>query len=135
MKIVYEHPYVVRLCHWLTAISVTVLIGSGIEIFRAFPSFGAKIPERDVVQAPSWIGFGGWLGGALQLHFTFLWIFAATGVLYVTYQLATGNYKQVTFASSMSERFGPCFGTTFSLDQKHKSTGHTRHSRSSLTRR
>ena len=99
-SVVYEHPYIVRLCHWLTAIALSIMTGSGIEIFRAFPSFGAKIPERDVVNVPSWFGFGGWLGGALQLHFTFMWIFAGTGLLYVVYQITSRNYRQVLFAPS-----------------------------------
>ena len=47
---VYEHPFVVRLCHWLNAISLFVMVGSGLQIFRAFPSFGAKIPQKDLAQ-------------------------------------------------------------------------------------
>jgi len=94
----YEHPYVVRLCHWLSAISLSVMIGSGIEIFRAFPSFGAKIPQHDLVEVPSWLAFGGWLGGALQLHLTFMWLFAGSGALYVIYQIWSRNYRQVLFA-------------------------------------
>jgi Ni,Fe-hydrogenase I cytochrome b subunit len=39
----YEHPYVVRLCHWLSAISLTVMIGSGIEI-PCVPEFRGKDP-------------------------------------------------------------------------------------------
>ena len=35
---VYEHPFVVRLCHWVNAISLFVMVGSGFQIFRAFPS-------------------------------------------------------------------------------------------------
>jgi Ni,Fe-hydrogenase I cytochrome b subunit len=27
-----EHPAVVRLCHWLAALAVTILIASGLEI-------------------------------------------------------------------------------------------------------
>ena len=27
---VYEHPLVVRICHWLNAISLFVMIGSGL---------------------------------------------------------------------------------------------------------
>ena len=38
-----------------------------------------------------------------------MWMFAATGVLYFTYQLATGNYKQVTFASSDVREVWPVF--------------------------
>ena len=36
---VYEHPFLVRLCHWLNAMSLFVMVGSGLQIFRAFPEF------------------------------------------------------------------------------------------------
>ena len=95
---VYEHPWVVRLCHWTNAIALTVLTLSGLRIFAAFPSFGSKIPERDLIEAvPRAITIGGWLGGALRWHFTFMWIFAVGGALYVISQLATGHYRTVTF--------------------------------------
>jgi thiosulfate reductase cytochrome b subunit len=71
------------------------MIGSGIEIFRAFPSFGSKLPQHDLIDVPGWMGFGDWLGGALQLHFTFMWLFTAVGVAYVLYQFVSGNYRQV----------------------------------------
>lgn len=48
----YEHPLVVRLCHWVNAVSLFVMVGSGLQIFRAFPSFGAKIPQRDLLDWP-----------------------------------------------------------------------------------
>ena len=69
---VYEHPFVVRLCHWLNAISLFVMVGSGLQIFRAFPSFGAKIPQKDLLNWPKAFALGGWLGGALQWHLTFM---------------------------------------------------------------
>jgi thiosulfate reductase cytochrome b subunit len=40
---------------------------------------------------------GGWLGGALQWHFAFMWIFIGTGIVYLGYQLFSGHYKQVLF--------------------------------------
>ncbi|MGH7889568.1 MAG: cytochrome b/b6 domain-containing protein, partial [Thermodesulfobacteriota bacterium] len=40
---------------------------------------------------------GGWLGGALQWHLTFVWIYTVTGVVYLVYQLASGHYKRVLF--------------------------------------
>ena len=49
---VYEHPLVVRLCHWVNAVSLFVMVGSGLQIFRAFPSFGAKIPQKDLLDWP-----------------------------------------------------------------------------------
>ena len=60
---VYEHPFVVRLCHWLNAVALFVMIGSGLQIFRAFPSFGAKIPQKDLINWPESFAIGGWLGG------------------------------------------------------------------------
>ena len=92
-----EHPWVVRFCHWLNAVSIFVLVTSGLRIFRAFPSFGPKVPQNNLVDIPKALTLGGWLGGALQWHFTFMWIFAGTGVLYVAYEFGSGHYKTVLF--------------------------------------
>src|SRR5271163_4875348 len=62
---VYEHSFVVRLCHWVNAVALFVMIGSGLQIFRAFPSFGAKIPQKDLLNWPKAFALGGWLYGAL----------------------------------------------------------------------
>jgi thiosulfate reductase cytochrome b subunit len=83
---IYEHPYLVRITHWVSALSVIVMIFSGLQIFRAFPSFGAKLPQQDLTQVPAWLGLGGWLGGALQWHLTFMWPLIAAGVVYIVYQ-------------------------------------------------
>ena len=94
---VYEHPFIVRLCHWINTISLFVMIGSGLQIFRAFPSFGAKIPQKNLFNWPEAFALGGWLGGALQWHLTFMWIYLGTGLLYVGFQVFSGNYRQVLF--------------------------------------
>ena len=80
-RAVYEHPLPVRLCHWANAISLFVMVGSGLQIFRAFPSFGAKIPQKDLLNWPKSFATGGWLGGALQWHLTFMWIYIVTGMI------------------------------------------------------
>jgi len=92
---VYEHTAIVRVCHWLTAISLPVLTFSGVEILRAFPSFGSKVPQVNAINLPPSVGLGGWLGGALQWHFTFMWLFAAAGLFYVGHQLSSGRWRQV----------------------------------------
>ena len=94
-RAVYEHPLAVRICHWVNAISLFVMVGSGLQIFRAFPSFGAKIPQKDLLHWPKAFAIGGWLGGALQWHLTFVWIYLATGLIYLGYQIFSGNYRQV----------------------------------------
>lgn len=97
VPVAYEHPWVVRICHWLNTLSLFVLIGSGLRIFIAFPSFGPKIPQRNFLEVPKVFTIGGWLGGALQWHFTFMWIFVGTGLLYLLYQFLSGNFREVLF--------------------------------------
>jgi Ni/Fe-hydrogenase b-type cytochrome subunit len=93
----YEHPWVVRLTHWVSAVSLVILTLSGLRIFSAFPSFGPKQPEADLFDTSHLVTLGGWLGGALRWHFTFMWIFMASGVLYVAYQLVSRHYRTVLF--------------------------------------
>src|ERR1700739_1157366 len=76
----YEHPWPVRFCHWLNAVSLFVMAGSGLQIFRAFPSFGPKIPQHDLLNVPKSLALGGWLAGALQWHLTFAWCYVPPGV-------------------------------------------------------
>ncbi len=97
-RAIYEHPWAVRFSHWANAVTVTVLAMSGLQIFSAFPSFGPKIPQVNLIDAvPEALALGGWLAGALQWHFTFMWIFAGTGVLYLTTQVTSGHYRTVLF--------------------------------------
>ena len=79
VRAAYEHPLAIRITHWVNAISLFVMVTSGLRIFRAFPSFGPKIPEKVLLDIPKSLTLGGWLGGALQWHFTFMWFFAASG--------------------------------------------------------
>ncbi len=93
----YEHPWAVRFCHWLNTVSLLVMAASGLRIFAAFPSFGAKVPEKDLFVVPKLLTLGGWLGGALQWHMTFAWIYIATGIVYAGYEAFSGNFRQVLF--------------------------------------
>lgn len=45
-----------------------MLIGSGLQIFTAFPSFGPRIPQQDPLRVPAALRIGGWLAGALMWH-------------------------------------------------------------------
>jgi thiosulfate reductase cytochrome b subunit len=47
---------------------------------------------------PSIVRIGGWLGGALQWHFTFAWLLVAAMVIYFAYQIVSDNLRQVMFA-------------------------------------
>jgi len=56
----FEHPWAVRFCHWSNAVAMTILTLSGLRIFSAFPSFGSKIPQHDLIEAvPQAVTLGG----------------------------------------------------------------------------
>ena len=90
-----EHPWIVRFTHWLNAVSLLVMTASGWQIFMAFPSFGDKIPQMDLLHVPDFMQLGGWLGGALQWHYSFAFLFTATGLAYLVYLFSTGHWRQV----------------------------------------
>jgi Ni/Fe-hydrogenase b-type cytochrome subunit len=97
VRAAYEHPLPIRITHWVNAISLFVMVTSGLRIFRAFPSFGPKIPEKILFEVPKSLTLGGWLGGALQWHFTFMWFFAGSGLFYVASQFISGHYRTMVF--------------------------------------
>lgn len=106
---VFEHPAVVRWTHWVSGVAVIVLIASGMQIFFAFPSFGSKVPEKDLFRIPRHgsvtsiggvfrgLSLGHWLAGAEKWHFTFMWLFIASGVVYVAHELITGRWRKSLF--------------------------------------
>ena len=123
-RAVYEHPWFVRFLHWSNAIALIVMVSSGLQIFSAFPSFGAKIPQRDLIEAvPEAITLGGWLGGALQWHFTFMWVFAIGGMWYVAAQLATGHVRTVIFTRRDVSGVWPMARHYFLFGPKPRATG------------
>ena len=95
-----EHPRLVRLAHWLNAVTVMVMTMSGLQIFAAFPSFGPKIPQSDLIDVPEMFRLGGWLGGALQWHYAFAWVFTLTGIVYVSYLALSGRWRRVVLRPS-----------------------------------
>lgn len=119
-KAAYEHSLAIRVTHWLNAIALFVMAGSGLRIYLAFPAFGDKLPPHDFIRFPARYTIGGWLGGALQWHFTFMWLFVGSGLVYVFYQLSTGNWRQVLFAPRDVAGVWPMFRHYFLFGPKPK---------------
>ena len=83
------HPVWVRLTHWINAVAMLIMIGSGWRIFNASPLFAFAFP-------PS-ITLGGDLAGALLWHFAAMWLFAANGLIYLTLGFLTGRFRRKFF--------------------------------------
>lgn len=80
------HPLPVRIAHWLNAVAVICMIGSGWRIYNASPLFDFSFP--------AWLTLGDWLGGALAIHFAAMWLLATNFAFYVVYGLATGHLRR-----------------------------------------
>lgn len=80
------HPAWVRVCHWVNALAVLVMIGSGWQIYDASPLFGFTFPKS--------IALGRWLGGGLLWHFAAMWLLIVNGLVYLTLGIATGRFRR-----------------------------------------
>lgn len=80
------HPGWVRICHWINALAILVMIGSGWQIFNASPLFDFTFPRS--------IALGQWLGGAIQWHFAAMWVLAINGLVYVTLGIVTSRFRR-----------------------------------------
>jgi thiosulfate reductase cytochrome b subunit len=80
------HPRWVRLTHWVNALAMVVMIGSGWEIYNASPLFPFVFPRG--------ITLGGWLAGALLWHFAAMWLLAVNGLIYLLLGIATGRFRR-----------------------------------------
>ena len=94
------HPLLLRLMHWVNAVAVVMMIGSGWRIYDNDPIFPA-------INFPVFATLGGepaltyrlhgdaGFGNALLWHFAFMWLVVANGAAYVTYGLVTGRFRRM----------------------------------------
>ena len=95
---VQYHAWPVRVTHWIMALSILVMIGSGWRIYNSEPLFGFEFPV--------WMTFGGWpevsqhwhneegLAGALQWHFAAMWLLFVNLLVYLVYGLTSGHFRR-----------------------------------------
>jgi thiosulfate reductase cytochrome b subunit len=91
------HPAWVRVCHWVNAIAILMMIGSGWQIYDASPLFNFTFPRS--------IALGGWLAGARHWHFAAMWLLIINGLVYVTLGLVTGRFRRKLLPIYPSEIF------------------------------
>jgi thiosulfate reductase cytochrome b subunit len=81
------HPRWVRITHWVNALAIFMMIGSGWQIYDASPLFR-------FIYFPSQLALGQWLAGALLWHFAAMWLLVINGIIYVTLGIATGRFRR-----------------------------------------
>ena len=85
------HPLWVRVSHWINAVAILIMIGSGWQIYDASP-----LPLFNFT-FPTTITLGGWLAEGIAWHLAGMWLFVSNGIVYVTLGLATGRFRAKLF--------------------------------------
>jgi thiosulfate reductase cytochrome b subunit len=81
------HPRWVRITHWVNALAMFMMIGSGWQIYDASPLFR-------FIYFPTQLALGQWLAGALLWHFAAMWLLVINGIVYVTLGITTGRFRR-----------------------------------------
>jgi thiosulfate reductase cytochrome b subunit len=84
------HPLWVRVTHWINALAILMMIGSGWQIYDASPLFR-------FLEFPMQVTLGGWLAGGLLWHFAAMWLLVINGIVYVTLGIVTGRFRRKLF--------------------------------------
>ncbi|MBB2156788.1 cytochrome b/b6 domain-containing protein [Gluconacetobacter diazotrophicus] len=77
---------VIRITHWIGALSMLVMIGSGWQIYNASPILPFTFPP--------WMTLGGWLAGGIAWHFAAMWTLMGAGLVYVAYGVVSGHFRR-----------------------------------------
>ncbi len=90
------HPRWVRVTHWVNALAMFMMIGSGWQIYDASPLFS-------FIYFPRHLALGEWLAGALLWHFAAMWLLILNGIAYITLGIATGRFRRKLFPIRFGE--------------------------------
>jgi thiosulfate reductase cytochrome b subunit len=81
------HPLPVRIMHWINAVAIFIMIGSGWKIYNDDILFSfLRFPDAIVI--------GKWAQYGLQWHFFGMWIFVLNGLAYLSYGIVSGRFWQ-----------------------------------------
>jgi thiosulfate reductase cytochrome b subunit len=90
------HPLPLRIMHWINAVAVFIMIGSGWKIYNDDVIFG-------ILHFPDSLVIGKWAQHGLQWHFFGMWIFVLNGLAYLSYGVVTGRFRRKLFPISIRE--------------------------------
>lgn len=82
------HPWPIRVMHWINAVAMFIMIGSGWKIYNDEVIFGW-------LHFPEYLTIGRWAQHGLQFHFFGMWIIFLNGIAYVTYGFMTGRFRRM----------------------------------------
>ena len=83
------HPRYVRICHWVNALAILLMVTSGWRIYNASPIFSFLFPKS--------ITIGGWLGGGILWHFAAMWLLVTNALIYLMVNILSGRMQSKFF--------------------------------------
>jgi thiosulfate reductase cytochrome b subunit len=95
------NPLIPRLCHWVNALAIFIMVGSGWRIYNSDPIVPALIPYfnhhytlgGDFELSFKLHGEPG-LAGATLWHFAGMWLLVTNFLVYVAYGLVSGRFRR-----------------------------------------
>jgi len=81
------HPAALRAMHWINAVAMIILIGSGWKIYNDEVLFGW-------LHFPDWMTIGIYAQHGLQWHFFAMWVLMINGLCYLAYGFYTGRFRR-----------------------------------------
>jgi thiosulfate reductase cytochrome b subunit len=93
-----KHPRAVRWMHWINVPVLVVMIWSGLQIYWANDVYVLRVGGVTLFHFfPDWFyhafGLEYRLALGMAYYFTFMWIFAINGLLYVLYTFFSGEWR------------------------------------------
>jgi thiosulfate reductase cytochrome b subunit len=93
-----KHPRAIRWMHWINFPVLVIMIWSGLRIYWANDVYAVRLGGVTLFHFfPDWfyraLGLEYGLAAGMAYHFTFMWLFAITGFVYVLYTLLSGEWR------------------------------------------
>ncbi|MBP9664683.1 MAG: cytochrome b/b6 domain-containing protein [Pyrinomonadaceae bacterium] len=104
-----KHSPAIRWLHWVNFPLLAMMIWSGLLIYWANPVYGIRLFGYELFRFfPAWfndaLSIPYRLAEGLQLHFFFMWLFAANGLVYLIYLLVSGEWRAMLPVPSSLKR-------------------------------
>jgi thiosulfate reductase cytochrome b subunit len=95
-----KHPLAIRWFHWINFPVLAVMVWSGLLIYWANDVYQIRLGSFTLFKFfpetfYSNLNIGFRLAEGMAWHFTFMWLFAVNGLLYIAYLLWSGEWRYV----------------------------------------
>src|SRR5262249_737267 len=99
-RLEHKHDRAIRYLHWVNVPLLAIMIWSGLRIYWAYDPYQISFGKFVVFKFfPAWFywifSLEGELAAGLAYHFTFMWLFAINGFLYVGYTFWSGHWREL----------------------------------------